>query len=365
MPFRFKETINYIMAKLNRVRYNILLLYGRLFLRYFTFRKFFNFLFVTFQAALKTSIVRGFPFIIYTDPGNICNLRCPLCPTGVDKQGRPKGMMKFETFKKIIDELGDYLFFIRLYNWGEPFLNKNIFKMIEYAHERKIGVIVNSNFNVRFDESNIEKIFSSGLDYLMVSCDGISQEIYSKYRIKGNFYEVVSNMEKLIEEKRKRNTVYPIIEWGYIVMKHNEEDIPKAKEMAKELGVNAIQFYPVLIETTISYRKQNEHLKETYLPQNRHYRIDCYGAPLSNKTCSWLWQRSVINYDGSVSPCCAIDDISTDFGNIVEVSFKDIWNNEMYQSVRSLFNKRKKFTKNTVCSYCWFFENKANRKNNK
>ena len=105
----------------------------------FTFKRFFNLSLLVFQErVLKNSRVVGYPYLVYIDPINICTLKCPLCPTGQNSKARSRGKMSFDNFKKIIDEIGDYLYFVGLYNWGEPFLNKDIFKMIKYSKSKKI-----------------------------------------------------------------------------------------------------------------------------------------------------------------------------------------------------------------------------------
>src|SRR3989338_2689484 len=80
----------------------------------------------------------GKPYYLLIEPTNLCNLKCPMCPTGNGTMPRPRGFMTFETFKKIIDEMGDYLITVTLMNYGEPFLNQDVYKMISYANKRNI-----------------------------------------------------------------------------------------------------------------------------------------------------------------------------------------------------------------------------------
>ena len=62
-----------------------------------------------------------------------CNFRCTFCPTGdyelLKSVSRPLGVMPYELFCKIIDDLKEFpekLKSLRLYKDGEPFLNKNL-----------------------------------------------------------------------------------------------------------------------------------------------------------------------------------------------------------------------------------------------
>ena len=102
------------------------------------------------------------------DPSNICNLHCPLCPTGQGRSDRSKGKMSFVNFRRIIDELGAYLYRVDLHNWGEPLLNDEIYRMISYARAHNIEVRVSSNLNV-IDWVKAEKLVKSGLDVLITN----------------------------------------------------------------------------------------------------------------------------------------------------------------------------------------------------
>jgi MoaA/NifB/PqqE/SkfB family radical SAM enzyme len=48
-------------------------------------------------------------------------------------------------FRKVIDEIGDNLFILYLWNWGEPFLNPAIYEMIAYARGKGIKVVTDNN----------------------------------------------------------------------------------------------------------------------------------------------------------------------------------------------------------------------------
>ena len=158
--------------------------------KYIGLKKLSNFFVIGIQHQfLKNSKIVGYPTRLVIDPINLCNLKCPLCPTGQGKTGQPKGRMKLSDFKKIIDELGDYLYEIDLFNWGEPFLNNKIYEIINYAHQKRIQVNISSNLS-SFDKKNAKKLVESGLDNLIVSLDGASQESLTKYRCGGDFEKI-------------------------------------------------------------------------------------------------------------------------------------------------------------------------------
>jgi MoaA/NifB/PqqE/SkfB family radical SAM enzyme len=132
-------------------------------------------------------------------------LHCPLCPAGVGDASRTKAILSFNLFKKIVDEVGDYVYSVNFTNWGEPLLNKHLAKMIMYCKRVKHIPFVrfDTNLNVTLTESEWERLLLSGLDMLSVSIDGVTQETYEKYRRGGNLEKVIDNLKLLIDKKRR------------------------------------------------------------------------------------------------------------------------------------------------------------------
>jgi len=319
----------------------------------------FNFFLVEFQHRfLKTSYVAGFPYYLTIETGNFCPLSCSLCPTGQGKEGLMKGFLSFENFKKIIDELGDYLLIIELYNWGEPFLNKEFFRIVRYARNRNILVSTSSNLNI-FDDKICRELIWSGLNILMVSLDGASQETVETYQQGNNFAKVLGNMKKIVKEKRNLNVRKPLLQWKFFVTRFTEEEVPKAKRLAKEIGVDHIEFAKLLCDMSQRFfldpESQFENVKE-WLPHDERY--SAYGSILKrrkkvlNNDCSSLWTRSVMNWDGSIFPCCNVYGEKWGFGNAFEEGFFTIWNNDAYRSSRERVANGKITKKKTICHIC-------------
>jgi radical SAM protein with 4Fe4S-binding SPASM domain len=282
-------------------------------------------------------------------------------------------MMSLELFKKIIDDLGKYLVRIHLYKWGEPFLNNDVYEMIRYAHNHHIVTYVSTNFTLFSDEA-AERLIASGLDEIILSIDGVSQESYEKYRVGGDFRKVIDNISILVNAKRRRRSFRPFIMWQFIVFKHNEHEVETAKQMAKELGVDGISFMPAMVPIN------NREEAERWLPLDSKYQRydvkkmeEVWSAqemqkfPTNGKSesdtrershlkrkvgCPWLWTQTSINWDGTVSPCCDIFDSSFDFGTMADKPFKDVWNNEKYRASRRFSSKGKLGGLRTICMEC-------------
>ncbi len=276
----------------------------------------------------------GPPSILMIEPTNICNLACPICPTGAGTLGTPKGLMAFDEFKRIIDECGSYLLSITLWNWGEPFLNKDLLRMIEYAKAKRIFIRISTNGNWPTNPEKITRLVRSGLDELIFSVDGATAESYAKYRINGNFNTVINNMKAVVEEKRRLGRRTPYVELQFIVMSHNEHEIAKIKDMAKEIGVDHLKLKTVNLE--MDYKGQKEVTKG-FAPKDKEF--SRYTEELARKgviknECMRLYLSSVINWDGSVVPCCYDSHRDFEFGNVHAGGFMKVWNNEKYVNMR-------------------------------
>ena len=152
-----------------------------IFNKHITIKKLINLSIIFIQHQFfKNSKVYGYPVRLVIEPTNFCNLDCSLCHAGISNKKLERGMISFEDFKKIIDELKDYLFEIDLYNFGESLLNKDIYKMINYANENNIKTNLATILNV----VDVDQLVKSNLDTLILSVDGITQETYTKYRKK-------------------------------------------------------------------------------------------------------------------------------------------------------------------------------------
>jgi radical SAM protein with 4Fe4S-binding SPASM domain len=293
---------------------------------------------------ISKSLMPPLPTAVIIDPINTCNLKCPLCPTGLRKLKYEPMLMSLKTFKTIINKIPK-LRHICLFNWGEPFLNPSIFEMIEYADEKDIRVNIHSNFSFKKDDNFFLNILKSNLDTLVISLDGASEQAYSKYRIGGDFDLVLSNINKLTGMKNKLHYSNPTIIWKFVVNKFNEKDITDAEETADNLRIGFETTYLGLSDDLPDFELEEtiQKRKEHWLPVNKKYQKPCYRGeyrlPLNNVYCAQLFETIIINPDGKVFPCCWATDPEYVFGDITKESLEEIWYNSKYLYSRSLFSK--------------------------
>lgn len=306
-------------------------------LRHRSWKKLFNFLRIELQLRLGRTKVWGYPYEWEIDTTNICQLKCPLCHTGLGTVNRQKGVMHFDLFKKTIDEIKDYCIWLSLYSWGEPFLNKEIDKYLAYANKANMATIISTNLNKPLTPEMAEQLVRSGLDSLIISLDGTTQEVYEVYRVGGHLDRVLDNIRLLVRKKKELGYKTPYLEWQFIVMRHNEDQVPEAREMAKELGVDSIVFKNV----DFPHGERDPVLADRWLPASAESarRDQPFDKPYqeNGQRCWRLWRSGVVNWDGGYAPCCYLTDSSDDFGDVNTHSIKQIWNNQAYSTARGLF----------------------------
>ncbi|MGQ9627416.1 MAG: radical SAM/SPASM domain-containing protein [Anaerolineae bacterium] len=313
-----------------------------------------NLLWILLQRKQGFRKVYGYPFLLTLDPSSVCQLHCPFCPTGLREGHRARTLMSLEFFKRIMDELGLYLFRLDLYNWGEPLLNKHFVDMVRYAKQSNIWVCTSTNLSLGLSDHQVEDLVTSGLDKLIISLDGVTEEKYLKYRFDGNFELVMENMRAIVRKKRELGLNRPAVVWQFLVFRHNEEDIETAKRMAAEIGVELYLAAP-FVKQEEPWKEMTPTLEEFNLYSGRAQegtkKVVAPTLDAKPKRCDWLYASAAINANGSVSPCCAIWEEKDDFGNLQGGDFKKLYN-KMYQFARDSFLRRTKSEIDIICNRC-------------
>ncbi len=317
-------------------------------------RKVLNLLMKEIQRRLGQTHLIYYPNKLTIDIGNVCNLRCPLCPTGRGDDTAKRGLMGMEAYKKVVDELGGYLTHLELYNWGEPLLNRDLIPMVRYAKSKKIPVSISTNLNL-LDETMAEALLSTKIEKVFISCDGASPETYGKYRIGGDFEKVLSHLHLLKEAKKKLKNHYTRLILLFHVFRFNEDEIDQIKKLARDLGIELrINKMRTDMGKEIFEKVQDSIERDgKWIPRNPQYSAFDLNQKEKKKrtTCTQLWTTSVINWDGAVFPCCAVYGDAYAFGNALKEPFALIWNNPSYRSARAEVLNRIKESP-TICHIC-------------
>ena len=297
----------------------------------------------------KKPVQWGLPVSISFEPTTSCNLRCPECPSGLRQFTRPTGMLKQDFFRQTIDDIHMELLYLIFYFQGEPFLNPEFLEMVKYASNKKIYTATSTNAHYLTD-AVAKATVESGLDRLIISVDGTTQDTYKQYRVGGRLDKVLEGAANIVKWKKELKSKTPFVFFQFLVVKHNEHQIEEIKRLAKEIGVDQVRFKSAqvydyetdpnqLIPENPRYSRYLKNADGTYRPKNK----------LANR-CWKLWHANVITWDGLVVPCCFDNDATHQLGNLSMERFRDVWQNPNYRQFRSeLMRSRKNID---ICSNC-------------
>jgi MoaA/NifB/PqqE/SkfB family radical SAM enzyme/predicted SAM-dependent methyltransferase len=266
------------------------------------------------------------PAVFTIETALACNLRCPECAIGSDAiSSRAKGYLKFDKFKIIADKIRPYVKYLYLHLWGEPMLNKEIFKMIEYSSKfTKTNISTNANI---VDEEVAEKLILSGVSDIIVSIDGMTQNIYEKYRVGGDVEKAKNGLKYLTFYNNKNGNKVNIIP-QFIVFKHNQHEMEDFRNFCSSLGLQTFFKAPY-----IRYDDSNF----AYADNMEYHRAEFSSIKsIKDEMRNCVNPRNVftMNIDGSVIICCHDYNKHTNFGNIFENNVLEIWNNPKYREFR-------------------------------
>ncbi len=284
---------------------------------------------------LNKPIQWGVPMSISFEPTTSCNLRCPECPSGLREFTRPTGMLEKDFFTQTIDDIYKDLLYLIFYFQGEPYLNPKFLEMVSYAHKKGIYTATSTNAHYLTDD-NARKTVESGLDRLIISIDGTTQDVYTSYRVGGNLDKVIEGARNIVKWKKELKSNTPFIFFQFLVVKPNEHQIEAIKQLGKEVGVDQVRFKTAQV---YDYANDPNQLIPTIDKYSR-YRKNKKTREMEVKSgmgnyCWKLWHANVITWDGLVVPCCFDKDAMHQLGNLKNQSFKEIWNNDNYKQFRS------------------------------
>lgn len=318
------------------------------FLRAVTLKKCWNAVRVYKGFYRRSSNHPGLPISISVEPTTACNLGCPECPSGLKVFTRPTGNIKLDEYKVWLKEWRDFVFHINFYFQGEPFIHPQLIEMIRLANQNRIYTAVSTNAHF-MNPKMVSDIIDSGLDRIIISLDGFTQEVYEQYRVNGNVAEVKKAVELLVAEKTKRKVHHPFVIIQTLVVKPNEDEVDEIKKWAKAVGVNEVKW-----KTAQLYHPSDNHPLMPRQEKYRRYKKNSRGqwvvkSSLDNH-CWRLWSSCVITWDGSIVPCCFDKDAAYKMGSLRTHTLQEIWNNEEYLTFRSQLLKSRKSI--DICSNC-------------
>jgi len=285
-------------------------------LRYLLFR-------YKYEVLPRQKELEEFPPLVQIEPSSICNYRCVFCYQTDSRLSNKKnghmGLMTFDLYKKIIDQLEGKIEGVTLASRGDPSINKELGEMLKYSSHKFSAFKLNTNAYL-LNEKLCHDILSSEIQTLVYSADAANPELYKKLRVNGNLDRVISNVKKFNQIKEKH--------------------YPNSKIITRVSGVK--------YSKEQNFEEQNDFWKDhvdqvVFVDYNPWENV--YDSELKNiqESCTDLWRRIFVWWDGKVAPC-DVDYLSTlfRFSNITTNSISKIWNGEEYTNLRKLHLTKKR-----------------------
>lgn len=272
------------------------------------------------------------PVVIQIEPTNMCNLQCPLCPVAQKTLQRNSRHMRFEEFKKIVDNVHEHVLLFVLWNWGEPLMNPEFPQMVRYATDRDIRTVTSTNAHFLNDDNRIIEILSSGLSTLIVAIDSIHADIYREYRKKGSLDKALSGLHKVIEIKNRIRSS-TTINFRMVVMRQNEHEVAEMERTARRIGADVFSIKtlnPACGEVSLD----SEFVPKDLRYRRLEYRPGTWERISVDRDCERPWIMANIFSDGSVVPCCYDFEGTMKVGNAFEEPFGKIWNGPAFVEMR-------------------------------
>lgn len=285
----------------------------------------------------KDSEIADPPYQMVMETVSVCNLRCPVCRLGagqIDRANDPKQpFMSMDLFNKICDEAQGFVKHTYLHLWGEPTLHPNLGEMIKRV--KQYSTVDLATHGMFVDEKMAEDI--ALCDSISVSIDGIGQEVYEKYRVRGDYEKAMNGLRLLAKAAKKK------VNWTWVIFSHNEHQVEEAKKIAAELGVN-LGFKPPYLLDELAQKELLPKSKE-YL----RYDFNSDGLPVLKSDrykCREFWETIYVVPDGDIVTCCYDYNNNIVCGNVNQDSVMSVWNGEVYRGLRTNHLARKL---NKVC----------------
>ncbi len=266
-----------------------------------------------------------FPKVVLIDTISFCNLRCSMCVHKDMK--RKKGIMSWDLFTKIIDEIAEVDKNVRVWMvfFGEALILKKkkptIFDEIVYAKSKGLtDVVLNSNANL-LDEKSAKGLIDSGLDAIYIGLDAFKPETYSKVRVGGDYKKTINNVINLINLKKSMNSRNPGIYVQFVEMDINKDE----KEDFINFWNN--QGAIVKIRPKVSWAGAIDAPNQIIGQEDRW-------------PCYWAMRTMSITDTGKVVTCAVDLDARFVAGDVSNQSLKEVWNGRLNEIRQLHISKR-------------------------
>jgi hypothetical protein len=303
-----------------------------------------NLLVRSYELARRRRFLVSRPFHLFVDPANGCQLACPGCIHTANRSyatyfNWPKGFLEIAHYEAFLSNLGPFASLAMLYNYGEPLLHSQFSDISRLSDAYLLYNVVSTNLSLTIDP---ESLVNSGLDWMILSIDGTTSEVYERYRCRGRLELVLDNVRSLVEARSRAGSVSPYLKWQFLTFEHNHHQVKDAIALSRTLGVDCIS-----VETPFSVSWDDPEIRSIESPlrgvyEHRPYHPRCanpeqwnaapmtaliaphiqaafhttwqerlQGAPGMDdtncsavSTCLWLYDAITLDAVARIMPCC-------------------------------------------------------------
>lgn len=289
------------------------------------------------EGRLRLARPRSYPFGLQLEPTVRCQLTCPQCPRTDAVGGPSDGEMPWENYARLMEEIGPSLVVVAFWQWGEPLLHPRIADMIRLAREYGCLTLLSTNGQVGADYP-VGELLEAGLDMLIISMDGTSQEAYGSFRRDGSVEPVRQFTSRVVAEKRRRGLPRPLVNLRTVATADNEEELPRLREFARQVGADAYTVKSV----SLYYDASPDN---PVLPRDRELRSFQYLGPeeaaaylVEGNFCRKPWYWPCLRHDGELLLCECDHGREAALGNVFRAgSFRSAWRGERAAELRREF----------------------------
>lgn len=293
----------------------------------------------------------GWPIHIHIELTNYCNLKCKVCPTGIGTLKRPPKAIEPALLESLMKEIGPYLLTASLWGWGESLLHPQLADILRITQNRGVVTFLSTNGQNLDDEKVLQALVSYPPTYLIVALDGLTDDTNSVFRVGAKLDPVLTGMRRLAQMKRQKGLQLPILHFRYIVMKHNEHELPQLPEFAAE------NQFDMLTVRTLSIIDAPDDIHHDLEPNDEKFRA--YGYRNNKRisrtdfVCENAFIFPTVFADGTVVACCQDCNAQQPYGSLADgSSFADIWWSKRAAEVRKTI--RDKPDSFSFCKNCPF-----------
>lgn len=280
--------------------------------------KIINYIGINIEAKINKKKCLFKPYSSIIEPTRNCNLNCKLCLVSQINSNFFNKKLELKTFKNFIDQ-NPQLIFIFFAGYGEPCLNENLHKMINYANKKNIITILSTNGTIKLNKIKP--------DFIIFSLDYIDNKKYLEYKGRNLFNVVINNIIKFNKNKKKTITLVQ-----YLINSKNKNYIDKIIKFNNFLKCDF-----TILKNGIIYTKKAKKFEITK-------GIYKNSTKDSNKNCKFIYYSNKLNHNGTISPCCLDINQEAIYGRIKNNNLSEYWN-----SIESIKIRTRK---NNIISEC-------------